>query len=535
MQSAGGPTAAAIYARISQDRTGAGLAVERQEAECRELAARKGWPVVKVYVDNDLSASSRKKKRPAYEAMKAEAANGGIDAIICWHIDRLTRQPLELEHVIDLAERHHLALATAQGDLDLGTPNGQATARIIGAIARQEIMHKSERQKSETKQRAHAGRPRGGARPFGYEADGVTLRADEADAIRDATRRVLEGGSLASIIREWNNRGLLTTRKLKPAEDDDESPRDEKGYLLDAEGNHVHGKWGYPALTAVLTRWRNAGVAQYLGQPLDGVEAAWAAIVTHQDMLAVRSVLADPARRTNKGGTALKHVLSGILECGKCRSPMRWGRTRTRAGIDYEVYQCPGTAGISRCRAAVLKDVAEDEVARQVARRLVLPDASILAMTAPSRSELAGLTQERARLGVDEAEVEASAVSVRIKLRMLEAIQTDREAVEARLEGLSRRDALSGLIVGLTPFLADSKADMTLGGVALREVRERLAALDLDRRRTVIRALCRVTVDPPEPGVRPTRETARRRIRVTPLDPGRSGTPLGQAPGQIKA
>ena len=98
---------------------------------------------------------------------------------------------------------------------------------------------------------------------------------------------------------------------------------------------------------------------------------------------------------------------------------------------------------------------------------------------------------------MDEAEVEASAVSVRIKLRMLEAIQGDREAVEARLEGLSRRDALSGLIVGLTPFLADGKADMTLGGVALQEVRERFDALDLDRRRTVIRALCRVTVAPP--------------------------------------
>ena len=74
--------------------------------------------------------------------------------------------------------------------------------------------------------------------------------------------------------------------------------------------------------------------------------------------------------------------------------------------------------------------------------------------------------------------------------------------MEARPEGLSRRDALSGLIVGLTPFLADHKADMTLGDVALREVRERFAALDLDRRRTVIRARCRVTVDLPEPGVR---------------------------------
>jgi hypothetical protein len=34
---------AAIYVRISYDRTGAGLGVTRQEDDCRELCQRKGW------------------------------------------------------------------------------------------------------------------------------------------------------------------------------------------------------------------------------------------------------------------------------------------------------------------------------------------------------------------------------------------------------------------------------------------------------------------------------------------------------------
>lgn len=40
---------AAIYCRISQDRTGAGLGVQRQEVESRELSARLGWSVVEVF------------------------------------------------------------------------------------------------------------------------------------------------------------------------------------------------------------------------------------------------------------------------------------------------------------------------------------------------------------------------------------------------------------------------------------------------------------------------------------------------------
>ena len=50
---------AAIYVRISRDREGAGLGVQRQEQDCRELAERLGWHVVGVYPDNDVSASDR--------------------------------------------------------------------------------------------------------------------------------------------------------------------------------------------------------------------------------------------------------------------------------------------------------------------------------------------------------------------------------------------------------------------------------------------------------------------------------------------
>jgi DNA invertase Pin-like site-specific DNA recombinase len=54
---------AAIYCRISQDRAGAGLGVTRQE-DCGAPCERRGWVVVEVYADNDVSAYSGK-PRPA--------------------------------------------------------------------------------------------------------------------------------------------------------------------------------------------------------------------------------------------------------------------------------------------------------------------------------------------------------------------------------------------------------------------------------------------------------------------------------------
>ncbi|WP_255499967.1 recombinase family protein [Actinotalea sp. JY-7885] len=61
-------TAVAVYARISQDRSGEELGVRRQLADCRVEAQRRGWAVAEEYVDDDLSAYSGK-KRPAYERM----------------------------------------------------------------------------------------------------------------------------------------------------------------------------------------------------------------------------------------------------------------------------------------------------------------------------------------------------------------------------------------------------------------------------------------------------------------------------------
>jgi len=132
------PRAAAIYARISSDPDDTRLGVERQLADCRSLAARKGWAVVREYVDNDISASGAK-CRPQYRQMLEDIKTGDLDAVVVWADDRLHRQPKELEEffeIIDAAGIKHLA--TVSGDTDLSTDDGKLKARILGAVAANE-------------------------------------------------------------------------------------------------------------------------------------------------------------------------------------------------------------------------------------------------------------------------------------------------------------------------------------------------------------------------------------------------------------
>ncbi len=204
---------AAIYVRISMDREGAGLGVARQEEDCRELCVRRGWDVVGVYDDNDTSAYA-KKPRKQWQRLLTDIRAGRVDAIVCWHVDRLTRSPRELEDVIDLHDRHGVDLATCTGEIDLSTPTGRMVARTLGAAARHESEHKAERQKRQQRQAAYAGKPHasGHRRPYGWAASGdPTIVDEEAEVIREATQRALSGEALASVCRSLDARGITSS------------------------------------------------------------------------------------------------------------------------------------------------------------------------------------------------------------------------------------------------------------------------------------------------------------------------------------
>ena len=118
---------AAVYVRISQDRGGAGLGVQRQEKECRALAERLGWTVTEVYCDDDISAFSGKPS----SRLRADAGRHRvrrITAVIAWHPDRLHRRSAELERYISVCERHGVANQTVTAGMwDLSTPSGRMT------------------------------------------------------------------------------------------------------------------------------------------------------------------------------------------------------------------------------------------------------------------------------------------------------------------------------------------------------------------------------------------------------------------------
>lgn len=123
-------TRAVLYLRSARDPEG--LAVERQRDACQHLAREAGWTVVGEYADN--AAGWFNAIRPGFDQMAADYTAGQFDAIVCYDLDRLTRQPLQMEEWIN-AEGRGLRLLTIHGEVNLTTDAGRLYARAqIGGL-----------------------------------------------------------------------------------------------------------------------------------------------------------------------------------------------------------------------------------------------------------------------------------------------------------------------------------------------------------------------------------------------------------------
>lgn len=209
----------------------------------------------------------------------------------------------------------------------------------------------------------------------------------------------------------------------------------------------------------ILMNPRYAGRRVYKGEVV-GV-GDWEAIVPGELFDSVNRRLADPARKTNRtGSTARKHLGTSLFRCGECAdSP-----TLRTAGSGGR-YACP------QCHLVRTMAPIDEEVLKLAADRLTQPDA-LEALTPnvdidPLRSEHVALTESKADIVGLIAERLLTRDDARDRLLPL----------NARLAELDR--------------LLDA-ADSPVALLTEEEQRAGIAALKLDRQRTLIDTLMTV-------------------------------------------
>lgn len=474
-----------------------GLAIDRQREQCEALAKFRQWEVVETYADQSKSATDRTKVRPAYDRMVADYQAGRFTAIICYDLDRLTRQPRQLEDWIDAAELRGLALVTANGDADLSTDGGRMYARIKAAVARAEMERKSARQSAAQRQRAKQGRAPKGMRPLGYATNGDVIpdEAETVQAIYNAFTRDTHPESLRSLARALS--GTQTVPGISPRPKHSHVVSVERAAKREAQGLEPRpitpdGPWVPTTVLGILRNPRYAGMSTYTpkvaqadgsrrrswkaqilrddaGEPIRG---QWERIVDDETWWRAQSILDDDKRVTNtSGSTKRKHLGSGLYRCYEC------GAKVTGAPRGY------------RCAGHVMRTGShiDDYVTRVIAARLRKPDAVRLVPnageSAATQSIDAAISEQRARILRAQNDYDAEVIEGHDLKRI-------RDAAEARIHELEAEKLTTSQGNALAPILGSDDP-----ATAFKEA-------PLETRRRVIDLLATVTLLPHPRGKR---------------------------------
>jgi site-specific DNA recombinase len=397
-------TRALIYARVSSDPRGLGRSVAEQEVDCRAVAAREGWAVTGVLVDNDRGASRHSTgARPAFDRLAQAVSAGECDVLLTWEASRFQRDLAVYVELRELCRVAGVQWSYSGRTYDLSRTDDRLTTGLDALLAERESDMTRERVRRAMASAAVAGRPHG--RPlYGYTrtADSQEIDPDAADVVREAAMRVAGGEALSGVAADLNARGIL-------------SPGGRR--------------WELTQIRRLVTNPAYVGQRVHRGKIVG--PANWPAIVDDETYWTNVSRISDPRRKTTRPG-AVRHLLTGLATCGVCGG--RIGSQLNRGG--YRAYLCRVGFCVSRKESDV-----DAFVSAVMAARLALPD--VLAVddrgAVAARGEVAEL---RARLeGFYDAAASGAvtpAALARIEARLLPEI----EAAETRSRRVSPAPAL---------------------------------------------------------------------------------------------
>ena len=170
----------AIYTRKSSED---GLEQEfnsldaQREACAAYIASQKheGWVLLPThYDDGGLSGGSL--ERPALKHLLQDIADGRVDQIVVYKIDRLTRSLGDFSKIVDTLDAAEASFVSVTQSFNTATSMGRLTLNMLLSFAQFEREVTAERIRDKIAASKRRGLWMGGLVPLGYDADGRTLK-----------------------------------------------------------------------------------------------------------------------------------------------------------------------------------------------------------------------------------------------------------------------------------------------------------------------------------------------------------------------
>src|SRR5215468_10206818 len=348
-------TSAAIYARVSSARQKKDQTIGSQTQAVREHARRLGLEVPEGWVFEDEGHSGATLVRPALEALRDLAAQGCVDAILCYSPDRLARKVACQALLIEEFNRAGARVEFVNGPRG-NSPEDQLLVQFQGMFAEYEKAQLMERYRRGKAYRARAGSVNvlGGA-PFGYRYVRKTPESGaryeivdhEAVLVAEMFRRYADDGATIADLGRWlTSRGILT-RTGKHRWDRSviwgmlRNPA-YQGRAVFGKTQAIHEPAGLNRIARLQGRNTPRAVKTIDRPREEWTEIPVPAIISSDTFGRVQQRLADNKRFASRN-SKVPSLLQGLAACSGCGYGYYRGHTTTTAGNKIYYYRCLGS------------------------------------------------------------------------------------------------------------------------------------------------------------------------------------------------
>ncbi|NNJ32899.1 recombinase family protein [Lacrimispora defluvii] len=344
----------AIYSRKSKF-TGKGESIGNQIELCRQyILTHYGESFAdSALIFEDEGFSGGNLERPQFQQMMKEAKKKKISAIVCYRLDRISRNIGDFANLIGELNQLEISFISIKEQFDTSSPMGRAMMYIASVFSQLERETIAERIRDNMHELSKSGRWLGGNTPTGYQSERVTsITIDgkqkkayklkripqEAKLVKRIYEKFLETGSLTQtetyliqngyktkqgrLFSRFAIKAILSNPVYMIADQEAYEYLKEKKVELFADPVDFKGTHGIIAYNRTLQKQGKA-------HEMKGMEEWIVAIGKHEGLIpgaewvSVQRQLERNKSKNYRRPRSNVALLSGILVCGNCNHYMR--------------------------------------------------------------------------------------------------------------------------------------------------------------------------------------------------------------------
>ena len=205
-----GPVRCAVYTRKSSEE---GLEQDFNSLDAQRAAAeayiqsqkQEGWQCLRRHYD-DGGFTGANMDRPALTNLLADIAQGQVDCVLVYKVDRLSRSLLDFARIIETFEKHRVAFVSVTQQFNTATSMGRLVLNVLLSFAQFEREIISERTRDKIAAARRKGKWVGGQPVLGYDVEAhgprLVVNDEEAVRVRAIFALYLEQQGLTGVVRE---------------------------------------------------------------------------------------------------------------------------------------------------------------------------------------------------------------------------------------------------------------------------------------------------------------------------------------------